>query len=399
MNPARLGLALLLALVLLPWAAAPAETACCYFSAMEKDVNQPGQKAFLTWDPVEKVESFTVQPMFEGNAADFGMVVPTPTQPTLSEMHRDLFKSLAVFTILKPMNVKKFKPAGITRRLRGGVPTPSAPVEEQDSGVRVLESGVVGSLDYKIIEATRATGLYDWLKANGYHYAGDTATLDFYIQKRWFFTVMKIDPQQMRRNPDGTYRGEVTPTRFSFESDRLIYPLRITRISVPDKTDALFYVQAPEKMDLPGDFSHELSFQSMWTNAFSFANWEFCTDLEKSWWEHVKDERASIQEQINAWRQRNPRGTLTTLEWSRRLTADDLRVLSDPSLYDREAPEEDVRQLGILSGILEEGQYVTKCRHVFLREEMEEDLVFVEARFRGRVDSVEHIEILPTSPP
>src|SRR5215203_3957168 len=80
---------------------APAAAACCYFSAKDKDVNQPAQKAFITWDPAEKVESFTVQPKFEGNAQDFGMVVPTPGKPKLDEMPRDFFKELAVFTILK----------------------------------------------------------------------------------------------------------------------------------------------------------------------------------------------------------------------------------------------------------------------------------------------------------
>ena len=84
-------------------AASPqAESACCYFSALEKDVNQPGQKAFITWAPDERIESFTVQPQFEGNAEDFGMVIPTPSQPRLHEMHRDFFKCLAVYTILMP---------------------------------------------------------------------------------------------------------------------------------------------------------------------------------------------------------------------------------------------------------------------------------------------------------
>src|SRR4051812_28226213 len=79
----------------------PADSACCYFSAKDKDILQPAQKAFLTWDPVEKVETFTVQPKFEGNAVDFGMVIPTPSRPKLDEMPRDFFKALAVFTILK----------------------------------------------------------------------------------------------------------------------------------------------------------------------------------------------------------------------------------------------------------------------------------------------------------
>src|ERR1700744_4470671 len=84
--------------VLLP---ARAPSACCYFAAKDKDILQPAQKAFLTWDPVEKVETFTVQPKFEGNALDFGMVIPTPSQPKLDTMPRDFFKHLAVYSLMK----------------------------------------------------------------------------------------------------------------------------------------------------------------------------------------------------------------------------------------------------------------------------------------------------------
>src|SRR5262249_39755866 len=78
-----------------------ADSACCYFSAKDKDILQPAQKVFITWDPKEQVESFTVQPKFKGNALDFGMVIPTPSKPKLDEMPRDFFKELAVYTILK----------------------------------------------------------------------------------------------------------------------------------------------------------------------------------------------------------------------------------------------------------------------------------------------------------
>src|SRR5947209_4930394 len=79
----------------------PADSACCYFSAKDTDISQPAQKAFLTYDPVEKMETFTVQPKFEGNALDFGMVIPTPSRPKLDPAPRDFFQHLAVFTILK----------------------------------------------------------------------------------------------------------------------------------------------------------------------------------------------------------------------------------------------------------------------------------------------------------
>src|SRR3954470_15104650 len=88
----------LLAAALLP---SGADAACCYFSAQNVDILQPAQKVFITWDPVKQMESFTVQPKFEGNALDFGMVIPTPTQPKLHEMPRDFFKHLAVYSIMK----------------------------------------------------------------------------------------------------------------------------------------------------------------------------------------------------------------------------------------------------------------------------------------------------------
>src|SRR5437899_6674712 len=80
---------------------APADAACCYFSAQNTDILQPAQKVFITWDPAKQQETFTVQPKFEGNALDFGMVIPTPSQPKLHEMPRDFFKHLAVYSIMK----------------------------------------------------------------------------------------------------------------------------------------------------------------------------------------------------------------------------------------------------------------------------------------------------------
>src|SRR5262249_30139710 len=92
----------------------PAGSGGCDFSADDKDILQPAQKVFITWDPVEKVESFTVQPKFEGNALDFGMVIPTPSKPKLDEMPRDFFKELAIYSILKKREQPQSKllPAG-----------------------------------------------------------------------------------------------------------------------------------------------------------------------------------------------------------------------------------------------------------------------------------------------
>jgi hypothetical protein len=412
--------------------------------------------------PEKKLETFTVQPKFEGNALDFGMVIPTPTQPKLHEMPRDFFKHLAVFSIMKKREVPQSKllPRPVYRAFgaggakgmlnaRSGLPG-SAP---RPPAIKVLETGVVGSLDYKIIEAGRADDLYKWLKDNKYHYSGDEATLDFYVQKKYLFTVMKIDTIQMKRNKDGSFAGEVTPTRFSFTSDKLVYPLKITQISVRDKTEALFYVQAPYKTDLEGD----LTYQYQWVPMLQAASG--CTpgglpgrsgDFLKAIDSQIPDllKRARELDYVFVQGQRprpNKQGrTMTTMEWARLLTDADIKVLKGDAPYTeklpnvdegftqedikdpqkreavfkvirarlekarqerpigylvRHAPDEDVRNLRHLAGHLRAGLFVTKFRRIFTRDEMNDDLLIVPARLGNETDNSEYEEILPTSPP
>jgi hypothetical protein len=324
-----------------------AESACCYFTAKDKDVLQPAQKAFLTWDPAEKVESFTVQPKFEGNALDFGMVIPTPGRPRLDEMPRDFFKELAVYTILKKREYPRSKllpvpPVEALGLIRDDRFAASTRTEvRRATTVKVLEAGIVGSLDYKIITAERADDLFGWLKENKYHYSGDEATLDHYIKKTWFFTVMKIDTMQMKRSADGSFAGEVTPTRFQFASEKLVYPLKITQISVKDQTEALLYVQAPYKVDLPGDMTYQYQWVPMLQNAQGwYAKGIFGThDLPgraDDWLKDAKDQIPTLLQKgqqlgfafVSGQRPTpNQQGRIaTTLEWARELTADDIKT-------------------------------------------------------------------------
>jgi hypothetical protein len=444
-----------------------AESACCYFSAKDKDILQPAQKVFITWNPTENVESFTVQPKFEGNADDFGMVIPTPSKPKLDEMPRDFFKELALYTILKKREQPQSKllPAPVLQA--APVNAPAAGVGGGGAGVgaprppavKVLEAGVVGNLDYKIIEAGRADDLFAWLKENKYTYSGDEATLDFYIKKKWLFTVMKIDTMQMKKNPDGTFAGEVTPTRFLFSSEKLIYPLKITQISVKDKTEALFYVQAPYKVDLPGEMTYQYQWLPMIQNAQGwYAKGIFGThDLPgkaDDWLKDTRDTAPALLQKGNELGfafvsgqrpQPNKQGRIaTTLEWARKLTADDVKILKGEAPYSekvpdpdegftqadlkdakkaeavfkvirerlakyqkerpggylvREAPADDVKQLKVLAGHLKEGQFVTKFRKTFTKSEMEDDLLIVPAKLGNAEDHSEYEEILPTSPP
>jgi hypothetical protein len=438
-----------------------ADAACCYFSAKNADILQPAQKAFLTWDPSEKVETFTVQPKFEGNAVDFGMVIPTPSQPKLHEMPRDFFKHLAIYSIMKKREFPHSKllppppAAPVTLSAATGVPGGGAGqgVPRREPAIKILETGVVGSLDYKIIEAGRADDLYQWLKDNQYSYSGDEATLNYYVQKKWLFTVMKIDTMQMKRNKDGTFAGEVTPTRFQFTSEKLIYPLKITQISVKDKTEALFYVQAPFKVDLPGDNSYQYTWIPM-LQAASGCTPGGLPGRGEQWLKAFAGQIPTLLQRAQALEYRfvagqrpqaNSKGHIpTTMEWARKLSEADIKVLTGKAPYSekvpnvdegftqadlkdpkraqavikviqarldkarqerpigylvREAPADDVRNLQQLTGHVQAGLFITKFRKIFARDEMNDDLVIGPARYNDAEDDSEYEELLPVSPP
>jgi hypothetical protein len=384
--------ALVLAVPLLLVQPPAAESACCYFAAKDKDILQPAQKAFLTFDADKKVESFTVQPAFEGNAVDFGMVIPTPSKPTLDTMPREFFKHLAIFTILEPMDLAKYK--SLTR-LSADTKKQSGEIEK--GKVKVLDKGVVGSLEYKVLEAERADALYVWLKENKYSYSGDEATLDYYVKKKWLFTVMKIDPMQMKKKPDGSFEGEVTPTRLTFNSDSFIYPLKITQISVKKETEALFYVQAAHKYDLKGDFSFQVTFAPMCAQAMSFAVPEKLTATEKAWRDLAQPTLKEMNDKAGALQRQGLKPA--TLEWAKKITQNDLDVIEGKAKYNREAPKEEIEKLKLLKGHVQKDQFVTKFRKVFAKSEMENDLELVRARIGDKDDDLEYYSILPTSPP
>src|SRR5205085_11371893 len=65
----------------------------------------------------------------------------------------------------------------------------------------------------------------------------------------------------------------------------------------------------------------------------------------------------------------------------------------------REAPADDVRALQQLAGHVRAGLFITKFRKIFARDEMNDDLVIVPARYNDDEDDSEYVELLPVSPP
>jgi hypothetical protein len=101
----------------------------------------------------------------------------------------------------------------------------------------------------------------------------------------------------------------------------------------------------------------------------------------------------------------NSKGRIpTTMEWAKKLTAQDIDILKGAAPYSdkaakRNAPEADIKALQELLGHLQVGLFITKFRKIFRRDEMNDDLLIVPAWLGNQEDSSEYEEILPSSPP
>ena len=242
--------------------------------------------------------------------------------------------------------------------------------EPRETTVKVLEVGQVGSLDYKILSAGRPDDLYNWLKDNKYSFAGDEATLDFYVKKKYYFTVMKIDTLQMKKNKDGSYTGDVTPTRFSFASDELVYPLKITQVSVADKTEALFYVQAPYKVDLPGSRSYQYHWAAQLNQIVGMMG---PGELLKQ----NQDYLQAVMKQSPEFLKPNKDGQApTALQWAKKLTRADIGVITGETPYSEKVPDPD---FGFTQLDLRDGQKAEAIYRVIQRRLAQ----YQQARPRG----------------
>src|SRR5262249_28829829 len=118
-----------------------------------------------------------------------------------------------------------------------------------------------------------------------------------------------------------------------------------------DKTEALFYVQAPHKIDLPGDMSYQFHWLSMLQQVEGTLGPNELLPMNRAWLKAVKeDSPALLQRGAELGFAFTPGQPLqpgkvgrlpTTLEWAKRLTAADIRVLTGESPFSEPLPDPD----------------------------------------------------------
>jgi hypothetical protein len=206
---------LLFLLALLPLLLPTPTQACCPVAKGLQPVINADQTVIILWDAKTKTQHFIRQASFESPSDDVGFIIPTPSQPQLSESGDSAFALLDQITERPIVN----KPTPWT--MPGGCAM--APRDEA-AEVRVLEEKRVAGFDAVVLEADTSGVLKTWLTDHGYAFSPQVqAWAEPYIAAGWKFTAMKI-----AKDP-ATGKSETlaaSALRLSFKTDRPLFPYR-----------------------------------------------------------------------------------------------------------------------------------------------------------------------------
>ncbi|HYV34263.1 MAG TPA: DUF2330 domain-containing protein, partial [Gemmataceae bacterium] len=146
------------------------------------------ESAIIIWDEATKTQHFIRRASFSTQAADFGFLVPTPTQPNLGEADDQAFDSLDKITA--PKVVKQARPSGGGCGIGCSAPPGAGSVK---SNVEVLDQKRIAGQDVVVLKATDANDLTKWLADHGYEFSPTLKEwVKPYIDAKWIITASKI---------------------------------------------------------------------------------------------------------------------------------------------------------------------------------------------------------------
>lgn len=165
------------------------------------------------------VETLIISTAFQGNAEDFGWIIPTPGKPEVDKSSDELFASLANLTT----PTGHYYPQEMGFGHAGSAKTP---------GVDIIETKKVEYYDVTVLKASESNSLADWLKKNNYQFPEESAYLfGDYIRNNWYFTAVRIDASNIGSNIEQQLKtGHAVPIKLVFKSKNIVYPMKISGV-------------------------------------------------------------------------------------------------------------------------------------------------------------------------
>jgi hypothetical protein len=199
--------------------------ACCPVTPSGKPVVNADQTVIILWDETNKTQHFIRKASFKSEADDFGFIVPSPSQPELSESGNEAFPYLQKLT--EPEIRKEKRPSGGGGCITCGVAAPGGRGLEANAvkeDVRVLEEKLVAGFQASVLEADSADALTTWLKNNGYAFSPAVeAWARPYIDGKWKFTALKVAKSKERKTDANVSAAAL---RITFKTDKPLFPYR-----------------------------------------------------------------------------------------------------------------------------------------------------------------------------
>jgi len=212
---------------------------------------------------------------FQGDLAEFALVVPVPVVLQKSQIHvgdPKIFERIDAYSAPRLAEYFDPNPCEVLKAMRMAQMDAALPAslakEEKDRrdkalGVTVEATYTIGEYDIVILSATQSNGLEQWLRQNGYNIPPRASkALQPYIRQGLKFFVAKVNLAEQAK----TGFSYLRPLQFAFESERFMLPVRLGMLNARGPQDLVIYaltrngrvettnyrtVKLPANVDLP----------------------------------------------------------------------------------------------------------------------------------------------------
>ncbi|MEM8641723.1 MAG: DUF2330 domain-containing protein [Cyanobacteria bacterium P01_G01_bin.54] len=254
MKPLRSLLSLGLALLLFLTGASAAQAFCGFYVAKaDTDLYNQASQVIIARDGDRTI--LTMANDYQGEVADFAMVVPVPVvleEEQVKVGDPTVLKRLDDFSA--PRLVEYFDenpcapplppvPQSVPAPTSGGALRLEVAEEAADLGVTVEAEFTVGEYDIVILSAEESQGLETWLRQNDYNIpTGAHELLQPYIRQELKFFVAKVNLTEFEQSESQNLR----PLQMAFESPRFMLPIRLGMLNAQGDQDLIVYLLSPK---------------------------------------------------------------------------------------------------------------------------------------------------------
>ncbi|MFF8275053.1 DUF2330 domain-containing protein [Streptomyces lateritius] len=248
---------MLVALLALQSVSLVAPAHACGCGAMIPDRSQrigvARETSAVRWDG--RTEQIVMRFTVRGNAQRAAWIMPVPGRADVELGDPELFDALERLT--RPVYRERhyFWPRGRDWPFADDDTdgAGAAPPGRSPADVAVVGRERLGPFDVARLTATDPDALSGWLEKNGFELPDRLAgELEPYVEQKWEYVAIRLAPAAENGTDGAVLRGELDPLKITFASDRLVYPMRLSRLARTPQSLGL-YVLADHRMEPRGD--------------------------------------------------------------------------------------------------------------------------------------------------